>query len=162
MPIPVWAILVAATCRGPIRLQWFCSPTACLSSQRPKRAYGHLTQCERFVPEYRDAAALAERAKRKGLTRVAIVPFRGPSGLGRDVAHAWLEDAAKAVEEHAEFTWLVSTATLEDAMHVSQLGSAGFHPPDALRVDNSVMTDSQGHQVRLPYLKLPRNPELQK
>jgi uncharacterized protein GlcG (DUF336 family) len=46
--------------------------------------------------------------------------------------------------------------------YVSQLGSAGFHPPDALRVDNSVMRDSQGRAVRLPYLKLPRNPELQK
>jgi len=46
--------------------------------------------------------------------------------------------------------------------YVSQLGSAGFHPPDALRVDNSVMKDSQGRDVRLPYLKLPRNPEVQK
>ena len=46
--------------------------------------------------------------------------------------------------------------------YVSQFGSEGFHPPDALRVDNSVMRDSRGRQVRLPYLKLPRHPELQK
>lgn len=46
--------------------------------------------------------------------------------------------------------------------YVSQLGSVGFHPPDSLRVDNSVMKDSQGRTVRLPYLKLPRNPEIQR
>jgi uncharacterized protein GlcG (DUF336 family) len=46
--------------------------------------------------------------------------------------------------------------------YVSLLGSEGFHPPDSLRVDNSFIVDSEGRQVRLPYLKLPRNPELQK
>jgi hypothetical protein len=46
--------------------------------------------------------------------------------------------------------------------YVSQFGSAGFHPPDSLRVDNSAMIDSNGRAVRLPYLKLPRNPEIQK
>ena len=45
--------------------------------------------------------------------------------------------------------------------YVSSLGSEGFHPPDALRVDNSFMVDGKGRQVRLPYLKLPRNPEIQ-
>ena len=56
----------------------------------------------------------------------------------------------------------VSGDGVEQDDYVSVLGSEGFHPPDALRVDNSVMTDSQGRAVRLPYLKLPRNPELQK
>jgi hypothetical protein len=42
---------------------------------------------------------------------------------------------------------------------VSQLGSEGFHPPDALRVDNSVIKNSVGQAVRLPYLKFPRHPE---
>ena len=45
---------------------------------------------------------------------------------------------------------------------MSQFGTEGFHPPDSLHVDNSVMTDSKGRQVRLPYIKLPRNPEIQK
>jgi len=45
---------------------------------------------------------------------------------------------------------------------VSQLGSIGFHPPDALRVDNSIIKNPKGEQVRLPYLKLPRNPSIQK
>ncbi len=56
----------------------------------------------------------------------------------------------------------VSGDGVEQDDYVSQLGSEGFHPPDSLRVDNSIMTDSKGCQVRLPYLKLPRNPELQK
>ena len=56
----------------------------------------------------------------------------------------------------------VSGDGVEQDDYVSLLGSDGFHPPDSLRVDNSVMTDSKGRRVRLPYLKLPRNPEIQK
>ncbi len=37
-------------------------------------------------------------------------------------------------------------------------GAAGFEPPDALRVDNSVIRVGNGEDVRLPYLKFPRNP----
>ena len=56
----------------------------------------------------------------------------------------------------------VSGDGVEQDDYVSLLASEGFHPPDALRVDNSVMIDDKGRAVRLPYLKLPRNPELQK
>jgi uncharacterized protein GlcG (DUF336 family) len=56
----------------------------------------------------------------------------------------------------------VSGDGVEQDDYVSQLGTEGFHPPDSLRVDNSVMRDSKGRPVRLPYLKLPRNPEIQK
>ena len=56
----------------------------------------------------------------------------------------------------------VSGDGVEQDDYVSQLGSEGFHPPDALRVDNSVIVDSKGREMRLPYLKLPRNPEIQK
>ena len=56
----------------------------------------------------------------------------------------------------------VSGDGVEQDDYVSLLGSEGFYPPDSLRVDNSVMTDSTGRAVRLPYLKLPRNPEIQK
>jgi uncharacterized protein GlcG (DUF336 family) len=56
----------------------------------------------------------------------------------------------------------VSGDGVEQDDYVSLLGSVGFHPPDSLRVDNSVMTDSKGRAVRLPYVKLPRNPEIQK
>ena len=53
----------------------------------------------------------------------------------------------------------VSGDGVEQDDYVSQLGSEGFHPPDELRVDNSVIRDSAGREVRLPYLKLPRHPE---
>src|SRR5204863_3321508 len=53
----------------------------------------------------------------------------------------------------------VSGDGVEQDDYVSQLGSDGFHPPDELRVDNSVIRDSDGREVRLPYLKLPRHPE---
>ncbi|HET7694430.1 MAG TPA: heme-binding protein [Vicinamibacterales bacterium] len=56
----------------------------------------------------------------------------------------------------------ISGDGVEQDDYVALLGSEGFHPPDALRVDNSVMTDAKGRAVRLPYLKLPRNPEIQK
>lgn len=53
----------------------------------------------------------------------------------------------------------VSGDGIEQDDYVSQLGSEGFHPPDDLRVDRSVIRDSKGRAVRVPYLKLPRNPE---
>ena len=36
-------------------------------------------------------------------------------------------------------------------------GAAGFEPPAELRVDNSVIRTGAGDDVRLPYLKFPRN-----
>lgn len=56
----------------------------------------------------------------------------------------------------------VSGDGVEQDDYVSQLGSEGFHPPDALRVDNSVIRNSKGEVVRLPYLKLSRHPEFDK
>ena len=56
----------------------------------------------------------------------------------------------------------VSGDGVEQDDYVSQLGSDGFHPPDELRVDNSVIRTGKGRTVRLPYLKFPRNPEIQK
>lgn len=41
---------------------------------------------------------------------------------------------------------------------VTAAGAVGFEPPDELRVDRSVIRTSSG-EVRLPYLKFPRNPE---
>jgi uncharacterized protein GlcG (DUF336 family) len=55
----------------------------------------------------------------------------------------------------------VSGDGVEQDDYVSQLGSEGFHPPDELRVDNSVIRTGKGKEVRLPYLKFPRNPEIQ-
>ncbi len=56
----------------------------------------------------------------------------------------------------------VSGDGVEQDDYVSQLGSEGFHPPDELRVDNSVIRTGSGASVRLPYLKFPRNPEIRR
>jgi uncharacterized protein GlcG (DUF336 family) len=56
----------------------------------------------------------------------------------------------------------VSGDGVEQDDYVSQLGSEGFRPPDSLRVDNSVIRDGEGRVVRLPYVKFPRNPEIQR
>ena len=56
----------------------------------------------------------------------------------------------------------VSGDGVEQDDYVSLLGSEGFHPPDDLRVDRSIIRDSRGRIVRLPYLKLPRNPEFER
>jgi uncharacterized protein GlcG (DUF336 family) len=41
---------------------------------------------------------------------------------------------------------------------VTAAGAVGFEPPETLRVDQSVIRTRDG-EVRLPYLKFPRNPE---
>lgn len=56
----------------------------------------------------------------------------------------------------------VSGDGVEQDDYVSSVGSEGFHPPDALRADNSVIRDGSGREVRLPYLKFPRQPEFTK
>ncbi len=55
----------------------------------------------------------------------------------------------------------VSGDGVEQDDYVSQLGSEGFHPPDELRVDNSVLIDADGREARVPYLKFPRHPEFE-
>ena len=41
---------------------------------------------------------------------------------------------------------------------ITAAGAAGFEPPAELRVDQSVIRVGSGEEVRLPYLKFPRNP----
>jgi uncharacterized protein GlcG (DUF336 family) len=55
----------------------------------------------------------------------------------------------------------VSGDGVEQDDYVSQVGSDGFHPPDELRVDNSVIVDADGREARVPYLKFPRHPEFE-
>ncbi|MDA1095073.1 MAG: heme-binding protein [Acidobacteria bacterium] len=52
----------------------------------------------------------------------------------------------------------VSGDGVEQDDFVASTAAAGFEPPDALRVDNSVIRTGSGKDVRLPYLKFPRNP----
>ncbi len=97
-----------------------------LASRRPKRAYLHLADAQRFVPDFRDAARLADKAYEKALTRVAVVPFSAASGnaaLGRDVAAEWRDDLAQHLTPpDAHFTRILGSAAVEQQMNVSQLG----------------------------------------
>jgi uncharacterized protein GlcG (DUF336 family) len=52
----------------------------------------------------------------------------------------------------------VSGDGVEQNDRVTSAGAAGFEPPAELRVDNSVIRTGAGEDVRLPYLKFPRNP----
>jgi hypothetical protein len=97
-----------------------------LATARPKRAYLHFMDSQRFVPGYRDVAKLSDRAYAKAVTRVAFVPFATASdnpALGRDVAGVWRDQIA----EHfgpttAHFTRVLGSAAIEQQMNVSQLG----------------------------------------
>ena len=52
----------------------------------------------------------------------------------------------------------VSGDGIEQNDLVTAAGAVGFEPPESLRVDNSVIRTRDG-EVRLPWLKFPRNPE---
>ncbi len=97
-----------------------------LGSHRPKSAYLHFNETERFVAGYRDAARLANRALEKALTRVAFVPFQALSthgALGREVALAWRDELAqRLVPPAARFTRILGGEAVEQGMTVSQLG----------------------------------------
>lgn len=96
-----------------------------LAANRPRSAYDHFKDAERFVSGYRDAARLADRAFEKALTRVAFVPFLTPSvhgSLGREVAAAWQDEMAQClVPPTARFTRVLTGDALERVMTVAQL-----------------------------------------
>ena len=54
----------------------------------------------------------------------------------------------------------VSGDGVEQDDYVSAAAAAGFEPPEGLRADRSAIITGEGHAVRLPYWKFPRNPEI--
>ncbi len=94
-------------------------------AHRPKAAYVQFEEAQRFVPDYRDAARLADQVWTKALTRVAVLPLRasGDVDLGRETADAWRDalthDLAPPV---ARFTRLIGADQVEQSMTVSELG----------------------------------------
>jgi hypothetical protein len=95
------------------------------AAHRPKRAYLHFTDAQRFVPDYRDAARLEDKAYEKALTRVVVMPFASASGdiaMGRDVAAGWRDGLAKRLAPpDAHFTRVLGSAEVEQQMSVAQL-----------------------------------------
>ncbi len=122
--------------RGAAARQHYRTGTTDLEARRPKRAYLHFTECERFSPGYRDAARLASRAYEKALTRVAVLPLRAPSGdaaMGREVAAGWRDELARRMgPPQAQFTRILGGDPVESAMTVAQL--SGLSRAEALRI----------------------------
>lgn len=97
-----------------------------LAAHRPKSAYLRFTDIPRFVPDYRDAARLADKAYEKSVTRVAVFPFaasRGHAELGRDVASAWRDRLAERLAPpDCHFTRILGAPAVEAQMTLPQLG----------------------------------------
>jgi len=95
------------------------------TARRPKRAYLHFTDAQRFVADYRDAARLADKAYDKAVTRVMIVPFSSAGGdfsMGRDVAAEWRDGLARRMTPpDANFTRVLGGSEVEQQMTVAQL-----------------------------------------
>jgi hypothetical protein len=54
----------------------------------------------------------------------------------------------------------VSGDGIDQNDYVTAGGAAGFEPPAELRVDRSRIVTAEGKEVRVPFWKFPRNPEL--
>jgi hypothetical protein len=103
----------------------YVNGTEAMAAKRPKRAWGEFHETERFVPGYRDAAKLADKAFNRGLTRVALVPFRASSDhvdLAAQVAENWRGDLVQQLGKSASFTRMMGGDEIDRTMTVSQLG----------------------------------------
>jgi hypothetical protein len=122
---PEWAAEEQALRQSAART-YYQRAYADLSAQRPKRAWLQFADVQHFVPDYRDAARLSDRAYQRALTRVAVVPFAASTGggtLGRDVAAGWRDDLAlHLTEPDVHFTRILGSAAIEQQMSVAQLG----------------------------------------
>jgi hypothetical protein len=97
-----------------------------LAARRPKSACRNFEDAQCFVPNYRDAARLADQAHARALSQVAVVPLFVASGtpqLGRDVAADWRDHLAQQlVAPNARFTNVLGSAAIEQQMSLTQLG----------------------------------------
>jgi hypothetical protein len=95
------------------------------AARRPKRAYLHFTDAQRFVADYRDAARLADKAYDKAVTHVVVLPFSTASGdfsMGREVAAEWRDGLARRMAPpDAYFTRVLGGSEVEQQMSVAQL-----------------------------------------
>lgn len=107
---------------------------AARDSRRPKAAYLHFADVERYVTGYRDAAKLADLAWAKALTRVAIMPFETSRDLaiGHEAADAWRDALSQDLASEARFTRVLGADAVEQSMSVSQLRRLSRE--DALRI----------------------------
>ena len=99
---------------------------AALTAHRPKAAFACFHDSERFQPDYRNAAKLADGAYEQALTRVAVLPFAwsgNNEGMGHEVGDQWRDAIADALAPpHSRFTRVLGADAVNGRMTVSQLG----------------------------------------
>jgi hypothetical protein len=113
-----------------------------LGSQRPKRAYLHFTEAQRFVANYGDAARLADKALARSITRVAFVPLRtaiGRSSTGANVAASWRGEVVEHLNAETHFTQILPSEDIERAISLSDM--AGLNRDDAVRLGKRAKAD---------------------
>jgi hypothetical protein len=97
-----------------------------LKQREPKQAYREMVSARRYAPGYRDLDARIPKAWELAVTRIAVLPFdddtRVPD-LARTVADRTHNELASRVKTKPfEFTELVPSSRVYDALRVSQLG----------------------------------------
>jgi len=97
-----------------------------LAARRPKLAYDRFLACQRFLPSYRDAVRLADKALDQATTRIAVMPFEYPAadaGVGREVGEQWRDALAQGLAPpRSKFTRVLGSDVVEGQMTVAQLG----------------------------------------
>jgi hypothetical protein len=121
---PAWAA-TERTLRMAAARDRYLLATQAKQAHRPKAAFAHFHDVERFVPNYKDAPQQAERAYQAALTQVAVLPFSSGSdpSFGRDVSDHWRDALAKELAPPAaQFTRIMGGDAITGRMTVSQLG----------------------------------------
>lgn len=97
-----------------------------------KQAAKEYKAAMRYIPEYKDAAGLYEVARRKGIKRIAVIPFEdktGKAGKYGDMSGMIVDDIVSDVMNDAsamEFLEIISRDQLEAVMLEQNLGLTGI------------------------------------
>src|SRR5580765_2649293 len=121
---PAWAT-EERTLRAAAARSHYAQATQAKAAHRPKAAFAHFHEIDRFVPSYKDAAQQAERAYQQAMTDVAVLPFTSGSdaNFGREVSERWRDALAKDMAPpQARFTRIMGTDAITSRMSVAQLG----------------------------------------
>jgi hypothetical protein len=137
---PGWS-LEERTLRETAARMHYASAKADILARRPKSAYHHFVDSERFAPGYRDAAALADRTLDQALTRVAIVPLRASDAtMAHEVAASWRGDVVEHMTPPGRyFTRVLPIESVEQSMRVADLGRVSRD--DAIRLGRKAGAD---------------------
>ena len=116
---------------------------AALGTGRPKRACLHFDDVRRFVRDYRDVAALADRAYERAATTLSFVPLRvmsGPAAMGRDVSASWRGDVVERMgAPGGYFTKIQPVEDVERLLSLPDLGRVSRD--EAIRVGRRAGAD---------------------